>query len=259
MVFYRSFYEAIVLQPKKIQADIYNAICDYALNGNEPKITGIALSIFRLAKPQIDANNERYVVGKKGGRPKKIKTDGFENNEKIKTDGFEKSIKIKTDGFENPPEKSAFKKPNVNVNVNDNVNVNVNDNVNDNENVNVNGNVNENDKTDYQLIADMYNATCVSFPRCTALSDSRKKAIKARLNKYSYADFQRLFDMAEESDFLKGSNNRDWSANFDWLIKDANMAKVLDGNYSNRAAPTRSSNIFMDIYNEEMGQEHEQS
>ena len=105
----------------------------------------------------------------------------------------------------------------------------------------------------------MYNATCVSFPRCTAMSDSRKKAIKARLNKYSYADFQRLFDMAEESDFLKGSNNRDWPANFDWLIKDANMAKVLDGNYSNRAAPTRSSNIFMDIYNEEMGQEHEQS
>ena len=123
MVFYRSFYEAIVLQPKKIQADIYNAICDYALNGNEPKITGIALSIFRLAKPQIDANNERYVIGKKGGRPKKIKTDGFEKSEEIKTDGFEKGIKIKTDGFENPPEKSAFKKPNVNVN--DNVNDNV--------------------------------------------------------------------------------------------------------------------------------------
>lgn len=38
--------------------------------------------------------------------------------------------------------------------------------------------------------------------------------------------------MAEESSFLNGKNNRNWSANFDWLIKDANMAKVLDGNYA---------------------------
>ena len=72
-------------------------------------------------------------------------------------------------------------------------------------------------------------------------------------------DFKTLFEKAEASDFLKGGNSSNWSATFDWLIKDANMAKVLDGNYSNRAAPTRSSNIFMDIYNEEMGQEHEQS
>lgn len=86
----------------------------------------------------------------------------------------------------------------------------------------------------YQQIADMYNETCVSFPRLTKLSDSRKKAIKARLKHYSVEDFQKLFIMAEESSFLKGQNDRDWSANFDWLIKDANMAKVLDGNYADR-------------------------
>ena len=36
--------------------------------------------------------------------------------------------------------------------------------------------------------------------------------------------------------FLKGKNNRDWQANFDWLIKDSNMAKTLDGNYDNKSA-----------------------
>lgn len=87
---------------------------------------------------------------------------------------------------------------------------------------------------DYQQIADMYNDTCVSFPRLTKLSDSRKKAIKARLKQCSIEDFQKLFTMAEESSFLKGQNGRDWSANFDWLIKDANMAKVLDGNYADK-------------------------
>ncbi len=87
-------------------------------------------------------------------------------------------------------------------------------------------------RADYQLIADMYNDTCVSFPRLTKMSDARRKAIRARLRQYSAEDFRKLFQMAEESSFLKGQNSRNWSASFDWLIKDANMAKVLDGNYA---------------------------
>ena len=90
------------------------------------------------------------------------------------------------------------------------------------------------DRINYQQIADLYNDTCVSFPRVTALSDTRKKAIKARLNVYSLDDFKRLFEKAEASNFLKGQNDRNWTANFDWLIKDGNMAKVLDGNYDNK-------------------------
>ena len=86
----------------------------------------------------------------------------------------------------------------------------------------------------YQQIADMYNETCVSFPRLTALSEKRKKAIKARLKVYTLDDFQRAFEKAEASSFLKGRNDRDWSANFDWIIKDSNMAKILDGNYDDR-------------------------
>ena len=102
-------------------------------------------------------------------------------------------------------------------------------------------------RVNYQLIADMYNDTCVSFPRLTKLSESRKKAIKARLNTYSIEDFKRLFEKAEASSFLKGKNDRNWSASFDWLIKDSNMAKVLEGNYddkSKKAAPAAKSNSF---------------
>lgn len=87
----------------------------------------------------------------------------------------------------------------------------------------------------YKKVVDLYNETCVSFPKVTALSDRRKKAIHARLNTYSFDDFKKCFEMAEQSDFLKGKNNRDWQANFDWMIKDANMAKILDGNYNKPA------------------------
>lgn len=86
-----------------------------------------------------------------------------------------------------------------------------------------------------QQIVDMYNNICLSFPKVTVLSESRKKAIKARLKIYNVDDFKKMFEMAESSSFLKGSNNRNWNATFDWLIKDSNMAKVLDGNYNNKS------------------------
>lgn len=90
------------------------------------------------------------------------------------------------------------------------------------------------ENVDYQQIADLYNETCVSFPRLISLSEARKKAIKARLKQYGVDDFRRMFEMAEGSSFLKGKNDRNWSATFDWMVKDANMAKILDGNYADK-------------------------
>lgn len=112
------------------------------------------------------------------------------------------------------------------------------------------------EKNKYQLIADMYNNTCVSFPRLTKLSDSRKKAIGARLKKYSLEEIQRVFDLAEKSDFLKGNNSRNWNANFDWLMNDTNMAKVLDGNYTNKPRSQTQNNfsgVDDDFFRRRMG------
>lgn len=92
----------------------------------------------------------------------------------------------------------------------------------------------ERKKAAHQQIVDMYNSLCPSFPSVKSISESRKKAIKARLNTYNLSDFETLFQKAEASDFLKGSNDRNWTATFDWLIKDSNMAKVLEGNYDNK-------------------------
>lgn len=93
-------------------------------------------------------------------------------------------------------------------------------------------------KTDFQQIVDLYHSICKSFPSVRSLSDARKKAIRARLKNYSLEDFKAVFQNAENSSFLKGSNDRNWSANFDWLIADKNMAKVLEGNYADK--PKRS-------------------
>ena len=89
--------------------------------------------------------------------------------------------------------------------------------------------------TQITTIRELYDSVCGSYPRLVKLSEARKKAIRARLRSgYTVDDFRRLFEAAEESDFLKGKNRRNWSATFDWLIADTNMAKVLDGNYRNQ-------------------------
>lgn len=90
-------------------------------------------------------------------------------------------------------------------------------------------------KVNYKVIADLYNETCVSFPPCSKLSDKRKAAIRSRFHTgYTMEDFKCLFQKAQESTFLKGGNRRNWTATFDWLISDSNMAKVLDGNYDDK-------------------------
>ena len=69
IVFYRSFYEAIEqITDAETKVSIYKALFEYALNGNEIEVTGIAAALFTAFKPQIDKNNKRYENGLKGGR-----------------------------------------------------------------------------------------------------------------------------------------------------------------------------------------------
>ena len=94
------------------------------------------------------------------------------------------------------------------------------------------------EKITCQQIVDLYHSICKSFPSVRSISAARQKAIKARLNTYSLDDFRTVFENAEASSFLKGANDRNWSATFDWLMKDQNMAKVLEGNYADKPART---------------------
>ena len=87
----------------------------------------------------------------------------------------------------------------------------------------------------YQEIAEMYNNICVSLSKCTRVSERRKKAIRARINSgYTLEQLRQAFTKAQASSFLRGSNQRNWAATFDWLIEDGNLAKVLDGNYDDK-------------------------
>lgn len=124
-VFYRSFYDSIRGLGDAEFAECMRFLCEYALNDRELEGGTLAEVVLKMAKPQIDANNQRRSNGAKGGRPK---TSGFESKNQ--------ESKKETSGFESGNHRLRDAKPNVNANAN--VNVNVNDNGNGNENVNVN-------------------------------------------------------------------------------------------------------------------------
>lgn len=109
----------------------------------------------------------------------------------------------------------------------------------------------------FAVIRELYNSVCGSYPRLVKMSERRKKAVRARINAgYTVDDFKLVFEKAEHSLFLKGGNDRDWCADFDWMIKDDNMAKILEGKYdhvkagntmksgTNNSAPRNRFNNF---------------
>lgn len=99
VVFYRSFYDAIRgLPPEQFKSSAL-AILEYGLDGKEPDTDGIERAIFCMAKPQIDANNQRYENGIKGGRPKtKANQDITKANQDITK--AEPKVKVKVKGKE---------------------------------------------------------------------------------------------------------------------------------------------------------------
>lgn len=103
----------------------------------------------------------------------------------------------------------------------------------------------------YSQVIQMYNSVCPAqgLPRAVGLSERRKKAIRARFAAgYTLESFAELFRITSESSFLRGQNARNWMANFDWLIQDGNMAKVLSGNYSERRRPAERHGDLDDLF-----------
>lgn len=70
-IFYRSFYDAVMLLEPEEQLETLLAVCAYGLDGVEPSLQGPPAAIFAIARANLDANQRRYENGRKGGRPKK--------------------------------------------------------------------------------------------------------------------------------------------------------------------------------------------
>lgn len=125
-IFYRSFYDSIKGLGDAEFAECMRFLCEYGLNGAERTGGTLAEVVLKMAKPQIDANNQRRANGARGGRPK---TNPSAEKKEVSDE--------KTDGSESENHRLRDAKPNENENGNENVNVN--------EKGNEEGNANENE------------------------------------------------------------------------------------------------------------------
>lgn len=91
----------------------------------------------------------------------------------------------------------------------------------------------EEKEEEYIYIISLFNEICKSLPKIQKLTDTRKRAIKSA-SKQINGDFEKLFRAVEESDFLTGRNGK-WKCSFDWILKSANLIKIIEGNYTNRS------------------------
>ena len=78
-VFYESFYSSMDGLSAVQKEELIWAICNYALYEKKTKMSPEIQRMFKLIKPQIDANLKKRQDGNKGGRPSK-KTLGYELN-----------------------------------------------------------------------------------------------------------------------------------------------------------------------------------
>ena len=121
-IVYKSFVDALEGQPEhEVQFPFLKALCEYGIYGTEPKLTGVAKSLFTMAKPQIDANIKRKQNGMKGAE------HGIRGAGYGKLGGRPKNPPM--DEQKNPPMGGYENPTNVNVNVKVKENVNVKDNV----------------------------------------------------------------------------------------------------------------------------------
>ena len=105
MVFYRSFAEGIEDLSEEDQLKAFWNLIHYGLDGKEPEDSGPARAVFRMARPQIDANNVRYQNGTRGGRRKtELEPNGNQSG---------------TEPEPNPNQTGTKPEPNVYVNEND--------------------------------------------------------------------------------------------------------------------------------------------
>lgn len=91
----------------------------------------------------------------------------------------------------------------------------------------------ESDKINYNALMDTFNKMFEGkLPKITAMTDKRKKAVKARSSEHGKKAIMDVLDNVCQSSFLLGHNNQNWSCDFDWIFRPTNFIKILEGNYN---------------------------
>lgn len=221
---YYDYRKHLALLSDEDRGKLLTALLNYGEHGDIPEDLGdMAYMAFSFITGQMDRDAEKYAdtcrkrseAGKQGGRPKK---ETEKQTEAEKTNAFSEK---QTEAKKGDTEKDTVTDTEKGI-----------------ESTSYPLKGGQQDPVPFSKIVELYHSICISYPKLRAIEGNREKQIAARWKKYKSLDaFRELFEKAEASDFLKGENDRSWTADFDWLIRPTNMSKVLEGKYDGSTKP----------------------
>ena len=90
---------------------------------------------------------------------------------------------------------------------------------------------------------DCYNEICKKNSKLSTvrvITDKRKTQVLKILNKYGKVGINEVLEKVSNSDFLLGKTGGNWVITFDWMFKEPNFVKILEGNYDGGTTRTRN-------------------
>lgn len=97
-----------------------------------------------------------------------------------------------------------------------------------------------------EKIQTLFNESLGELSQVKKLSESRKRTIRARCKDLkTIPDWQSFFTKIFASDFLMG-RTKQWKASFDWILKESNYVKIIEGNYDNKSFTGASNQAVAD-------------
>ena len=90
----------------------------------------------------------------------------------------------------------------------------------------------EKKKEKRNILVELYNSTCTNLPQVQKITEKRNKAIDKFIKDFSEDEIQQIFLIANSSDFLTGHNDRNWKADFDFIMRIDKATAILEGKYS---------------------------
>lgn len=102
-----------------------------------------------------------------------------------------------------------------------------------------------------QVLA-LFKEHCPSYTQPKKLSQEVRNNLRRLISKYSLDDIQAVFAKAESSRFLQGKTKGGWRAAFDWIIREDNFIKILNGNYDDSSVTDSQAVLNDDFCHDDM-------
>jgi predicted phage replisome organizer len=106
--------------------------------------------------------------------------------------------------------------------------------------------------TDIQPIKDYWNSKSL-LAEITSITDKRKIALNSRIKEHGLDAIYKAIDNVGKSKFMRGGNDKNWYASFDWVFAPNNFVKVLEGNYVDKEKDVEDMNARVEKVKRELG------